>query len=141
MVLISFAYSVVQKIVAVPHRPIPTRPATIKLHLFKRNVLPFLPEKRIIVDSPELLRLNEPLQPIVPPAPAPNSMARLTPGARIVARIAGLPFKMFKWVRDTITGANFVKITLENGNTLVLMKDAWVWERRGIDKLLPLRRA
>lgn len=134
--------SIVQKITAIPFRPSPNRPPTIKIRLYKRNPVPFLPEKKILVDNVNLLTLMEPLQPIRGAGgPEITPMTKLDPATRFVARLISLPFKVFRVAKDTITTANFVSLKLENGMLLSLPKDAWVWERRGIDKLFQSRKS
>jgi hypothetical protein len=115
---------IVEKIYAVP---VKGATPSIRLELHRRSVLPGAPFKKIDVGSPSRATLLQPLQ---------LEKAPETKG--VFAKIYGAPGRMVNAAKKFLYADMFSHLRVEGrAGTYLLHKDPYLWEKRGLERLLP----
>jgi len=132
---------IIQKIYATPIPPVGYRPASVSIVLHRRAILPLLPNKKIVVNNPKMIILDSPLRSSAADFVVPHGEAvKVGLGRRMMRAASEGPFRLFSVAKSAITTNNFISLGISNGESYMLHKDGWVWEKRGLERLLGLRK-
>jgi hypothetical protein len=132
---------IIQKIYATPIPPVGYRPASVSIVLHRRAILPLLPNRKIFVDNPKMITLDGPLRSSAPDSVAPHGEAvKVGLGRRMMRVVSEGPFRLFSVAKSTVTTNSFIPLRISNGESYMLHKDGWVWEKKGLERLLGSRK-